>query len=616
MDAAAAAALARHAPFAQMAVADVAAFVRDASPVRHAAGATLLAPADGPVEHLWCVLEGSVQGEGGALADADDGSLRHEAGALFPIAAALAARPVNLRYVAQGDTVCLRLPVAAMQALARTSPAFADHLNRGVLRFFERSRRAMQAAYTSQTLLEQALETPLGDLPRKTPVAVGEGASLADALAAMHDHGVGSVLVLDAAGAAQGILTRHDVLGRVALAQRPLGGPVADVMTKPVHTLDARATAQDAVLAMARHGIRHVPVTDARGRVVSIVSERDLFALQRLSLTQVGAAIRAAPDARALVGIAADIRRLASNLLAQGVAARQLTDLITHLNDSLTAQLVRLLAVEHRLDLGRACWLAFGSEGRGEQTIATDQDNGLVFLSDDPARDRPAWLALGHAANLALDAAGYPLCKGGVMAGNPDCCLTPEEWRARFERWMAQGGPQDLLNASIYFDLRAIAGRFELADPLRTFVTERARGLPRFLKQLADNALTHGAPLNWLGRIDGEAIDLKLQGTAIFVDATRLLALAHGIGATGTRQRIAALAQAGHLPSSEADVWIGAFEFLQMLRLRVQSGAGHGGEHPNRLRVADLNEIDRLVLREVLRVARSLQQRLELDYQR
>jgi CBS domain-containing protein len=316
-----------------------------------------------------------------------------------------------------------------------------------------------------------------------------------------------------------------------------------------------------------------------------------------------------------LVVLARDIRQLARNLLAQGVAARQLTEMISHLNDVLTEHLVGLLAARRGLDLGRACWLAFGSEGRSEQTVATDQDNGLVFESDDPARDRPAWLALGHEVNLALDACGYPLCKGGVMAGNPDCCLSAEEWRSRFARWMEQGAPQDLLKASIYFDLRPIAGRAEIGNPLREFVTERAQQMPRFRKQLADNALTHEPPLNWLGRIGGEAIDLKLQGTAIFVDATRLLALAHGVPHTNTRRRVEALASAGHVPAAEAEVWIGAFEFLQLLRLRVQTGP-HDAEQPNRLDIATLNDIDRLVLREVLRVARALQQRLELDYRR
>ena len=236
-------------------------------------------------------------------------------------------------------------------------------------------------------------------------------------VAALHPaRRIGSIVVADAAGRVEGILTRYDVLGRIALPGVSLDTPVAQVMVQPVHTLSAEHTAQDAALLMSRHGIRHVPVTRG-GRLVGLVSERDLFAMQRLSLKQVGTAIRAAADVPTLRLVAQDIRRFARNLLGQGVQARQLTELISHLNDVLTARLVELVARQRGLNLERACWLAFGSEGRGEQTIATDQDNGLAFDSPSPDADRPAWQALGHEVNQRLADCGYPLCSGGVMAG-------------------------------------------------------------------------------------------------------------------------------------------------------------------------------------------------------
>lgn len=484
------------------------------------------------------------------------------------------------------------------------------------------SQRALQASYASQLLAEQTLETPLGGIARRTPVGVSADTPVGQALQLMHERHVGSVLVLGKAGEALGILTQHDVLGRVTLARVPMESPIEQVMSAPVWTLTVDHTAQDAALLMSRHGVRHLPVTEG-GRVVGVVSQRDLFAMQRLSLKHVSLAIRAARDVPTLAAVAHDIRQLARGLLGQGVAARQLTELISHLNDVLTEHLVGLLAAESGVDLRRACWVAFGSEGRSEQTIATDQDNGIVFESDQPERDRPAWLAFSRRVNDALDACGYPLCSGNVMASNPECCLTPAEWEQRFAHWMEHGAPQDLLAASIYFDLRPIAGGCELAGPLRDFITRGAQRLPRFMKQLADNALSHGPPLTWLGGIDGPSIDLKMQGTALFVDAARLLALAHGVPFTNTRRRIEALAGAGKVPAAEAEVWIGAFEFLQMLRLRVQiekrGPAAQGGgraANPNLLDTAALNELDRHVLKQVLHVARQLQQRLELDYRR
>jgi CBS domain-containing protein len=205
------------------------------------------------------------------------------------------------------------------------------------------------------------------------------------------------------------------------------------------------------------------------------------------------------------------------------------------------------------------------------------------------------------------------------MAGNPQCCLTASEWLARLENWMERGAPEDLLNASIYFDLRALAGRTELAEPLRARIAERARELPRFRKQLADNARRMRVALNWRGALDVEEVDghawldLKMGGTAIFVDAARLFALAHGIAATSTRERLEQSAAAMGAGGSETADWVSAFEALQMLRLRQQVHSPDA-EHSNRIDAKALPAIDRRLLKEALRVARVLQQRVELDY--
>jgi len=615
--------LQRHLPFSQMQPAHVDALLARASEVYFAPDEVVLQPADGPVAELLWVRDGEISGRLGADGGLDTGGFHYERGDIFPVAALLAERAVTATYTATRDSFCLALPKEAVAEVAAVSPPFADHLNRRMLNFIDASRRAVQQAHASNALAQQSLERRLGELVTRAPETCGPGTPLADALARMHAQRIGSIVVVDAAQAPLGILTRVDVLGRITLPQLPLATPIGAVMSTPVHTLDVEHSAHDAALLMSRHGIRHVPVLrDAR--VVGLVSERDLFAMQRLSIRQLSGAIRRADDVETLQSVAADLRRFAATLLAQGVQAKQLTELISHLNDLLTARLVELLAARHGRDMGRACWLAFGSEGRSEQTVATDQDNGLVFESDDPDADRPAWLAFGRAVNEALDACGYPLCRGGIMAGQPDCCRTPAEWRQRFAHWIDHGAPADVLAASIYFDLRPLAGALDLAAPLREFVTRRAADVPRFVKQLAGDALSHAAPLDWLGRIDTrsvdgtETLDLKLQGTAIFVNVARLLALARGLPEVNTRRRFEAYAQAEGLEPRRGETWIAAFEFLQMLRLRAQleDGLGVSAAQPNLIRVDALNFIDRRVLKESLRVARRLQQRVELDYLR
>ena len=351
---------------------------------------------------------------------------------------------------------------------------------------------------------------------------------------------------------------------------------------------------------------------------MGIVSERDLFALSRMSVQRIGADLRAAQDESELRDLAPRIRELARHLGAQGVGARTLTALIAHLNDLLTERLVQIHAERLDLDLKQAAWLAFGSEGRGEQTLATDQDNGIVFRSDNPELDRPRWLALGEAVCASLADCGFPLCKGGVMASQPACCASVQEWCERFQSWLARGTPEELLAASIYFDARALAGATELADPLRA----RARGPAgaRFLHLLTEAALRGKVPLSWRGALDPqtlngqEGLDLKAGGTAVFVEAARILALSQGLEALGTRERLLRAGEALGVAAPEREGWTAAFEFLQGLRLRAHMEAQADPENANWVPMQALNDLDRRTLRVSLRVAQRLQQRLQMEF--
>ena len=489
--------LTRHPPFAQMEPSAIDFFLTHCEQRYFAPAEVLVQPSDGEVEQLFFIRQGSVTGVRG-LADVS-GAFQYEAGDMFPVGAAVARRAVTATYSAVADTFVLALSVTAMRELAEASPVFSDFLRRRIAGFLELSRRALQVAYSSQALAEQSLETPLGNLVSRAPVSCGPDTPLREALVSMHEKRTGSILVVDPQGRAVGILTRYDVIGRIALAEVPLDTPIGQVMVHPVHSLTATDTAHDAALLMSRHGVRHVPVT-RDGVAIGLVSERDLFAMQRLSLKQVSTSIRAARDVGTLKLVAQDIRRLARSLLSQGVQARQLTSLISHLNDVLTQRLLELKSAEHGVDLASLCWLALGSEGRSEQTIATDQDNALILPDGATQAQREKILVFAHDVNVALDACGYPLCRGGVMAGEPACCLTLREWRERFAVWIDHGAPQDLLNASIYFDMRGLAGYTELAQHLHAEVLEAGAAHAAFSQADGAERVVPGGALELAGR--------------------------------------------------------------------------------------------------------------------
>ena len=396
-------------------------------------------------------------------------------------------------------------------------------------------------------------------------------------------------------------------------------------MTPALHSLPSHAFAYEAAITMIRNRIRHILVTD-EGRLVGVVSERDLFSLQRLGLGEITTQIRLADEIDTLAGIAAEIRKLTRLLVEQGVAAGQLTLYVSVLNDRLCERVIEVVRKRHRWERVSWCWLGFGSEGRLEQTFSSDQDNGIVFAAHDdspPDEIRARLLPFAREVNEALDACGFPWCKGNVMASNPALCLSAGEWREKMGGWFMHWEPEALLEASIYFDFRPLYGDVTLAADLREWVLGNARLYPGFLRQMAENAVRAKPALGKLGRFVTEnvpqaphSIDFKLYGVRPFVDAARIFALAQGLPQTNTVERLRASRAGGRMSEADTAAIVDAFLFIQRIRLRHQASQDAPGvEVANRIDPDTLHELDRSVLKESFKLAQRLQQRLALDYQ-
>ncbi|HLS55150.1 MAG TPA: DUF294 nucleotidyltransferase-like domain-containing protein [Zeimonas sp.] len=471
----------------------------------------------------------------------------------------------------------------------------------------------------------QAVHSPVDSLIRREPVTVRLDASIREAIGIMARLRIGSVIVADGSGRLPlGIFTLTDLLHRVALSAYDLDQPIAGVMTAGVVTVRPQTSAYQAALIMARRGLRHLPVVEPDGNLVGIVSEGDLFALHRTGVRDLSSDIREARDLAALQACAADIRRTIDALLSRGTAAAQMTHLISTLNDLLASRIIELTHDEFDLPAVKWCWIALGSEGRYEQTLSTDQDNGIVFDAPTAAQARSvrdSLLPFAQAVNRKLDACGFPLCPGGIMAGNAECCLSVNEWRARFSRWLQTPEPKALLNASIFFDFRPLYGDEELADGLRSWLVEAARDAPLFLRLMAANALECRPPLGLVRdfRFDRNkefprTLDLKTFGTRPFVDAARVLALANGVAHTGTVQRLRSVGEIAHMGGDDVAAIVDGFGFIQLLRLQRQRSMPAGSAGSNRIDPDALNELDRHILKKSFGQARKLQSRLALDY--
>lgn len=469
------------------------------------------------------------------------------------------------------------------------------------------------------------LSTPIAVLLRRAPVTCPRDTPVRDALARMRQENVGSILLMDESGAPAGMFTLKDLRDRVALGACDIDQPMSRVMTPHPFCLPAEAPAFQAALAMAQRSIHHVVVT-RDGGVVGVISEKDLFDLQRVGVTRIASTLCLAEDLPTLQRAAEDTRRLARNLMAQGVGAEQLTLLISQLNDQLTQRILYLAFAGSGLEDASWCWLSLGSEGRLEQTLLTDQDNGLIFVPPEgrTAEDlRPAFLAVAQRVNEWLDACGFPLCKGEVMASNPKWCLTLAEWQDTFGQWIFRGDAPVLLNASIFFDFRPLAGDTRLAESLRQWLHERIKDNRQFLKLLVLNALGNRPPLGLVRdfTLDGEGaeagtLELKMHGTTPFVDAARIFALAAGQAATGTVARLREAGAAWKLDTDEVEAWVGAFLYIQQTRLQLhQRQLDASRPLGNRLDPEVLSSVERQALKEAFRQARKLQGRMESFFQ-
>ncbi|MFN4264029.1 MAG: DUF294 nucleotidyltransferase-like domain-containing protein [Thioalkalivibrionaceae bacterium] len=611
-------------------------------------------------------------------------------GECFPIGALIGRRPVRTTHRAVVDTRCLELDRDAFDRLRTRSPIFADFCSRRIASLLDRLQgpsaiprvrvattatssedRATPNHTTPDTLQpaasggtgdddvratqpdptralspetrvvdqdrcwsdpvgSNALETPLGVLVNREPITCSPATSIRDALTRMRQADVGSIVVTENRRPL-GLFTLKDLLRETAADQLDLSAPIRRVMTQPAITCHHGARGIDALETFAEYGIKHAVIIDDDGHILGVLSERELLRRTPQTVDRLVSELRQASSLDDLHRALAGRIGLAAMLYERGVSADEILRVISHIHEHATRRTLVLIGQNHDLAGLDWQWLSFGSAARFEQALITDQDNGIIFDDADCDRTerdsrRQRLLSFASAVNDALATLGFEHCPGGIMAGRPDCCLSIEEWRQNFVRWVDQGTPEHLLKASIFFDWRVTVdaghadarSRFEEAPEA---FRQPAQRNTRFRRQLAAVALENRPPLTWLGRLQGDShgVDIKRGGLTPMVDAARILALEVGGRATSTLQRLHDSAAAEALKTDEARDYIAATRFFQRLRLEAQLRSINHGETTrataNLLKTSVLDHLEQRLLKESFRLVRRLQQTLSIRYQ-
>jgi CBS domain-containing protein len=552
----------------------------------------------------------------GAVEVSDDQGrlvLRLAEGDSFAFNALLTGEPTRFRYTLLEDALIWRLPAARFHALRRQFPAF----DRFFLRTLE--ERLLAAARAPQG--NALFATTLAEIASRPPQMLPATASIREAAQAMASRRISSLLI-GTAEDLQGIVTDRDLRNRVLAAGLAPERPVADIMTPDPIGLGADADAFAALLVMLDRRIHHLPVRGADGAVLGVVTSRDLLALQTEHPLYLIRELGLAADVPALKATLERLPELSARLLSAGADGAGLPKVLTALNDAIARRLLELAREQMGPPPAPFAWLSFGSQARAEQTLYTDQDNGLV-VADGANPNDPWFVELARFVCAGLDACGQRFCDGGIMASNPAWRLDLSGWQRQFRTWIAQPNPDALLRASIFFDLRPVAGDAALGRALLDTLAAIGRHDAMFLGILARQSLQHEVPLGVFRRFvvqrDGahrDRLDLKRAGLLPLTEMVRVRALAAGLAATaGTRDRLIALAAAGRLAAGDADALGHAFDLFTRLRLVHQLHQLRAGEAADNWIDPDaLPGPDRAALRDAFGLVRNAQAALAAEF--
>ena len=466
-----------------------------------------------------------------------------------------------------------------------------------------RERREFVALMTSR----------VREAPLRKPFFTDGATDLVTLCHQLAERGRTDALVQD--GDRLGIFTTTDLRDALLRGVPPERIPVRDVAILEPLSVQADDELFEALILMLRHGFHRVIVREGEA-IVGVLTQLDLMAFVANHSQLIALEAERATTVAELGAAAAQIEGLIRVLTEDGVRVEVIAGLVGGLNRRIFDRLWTLVAPDELR--ANSCLLVMGSEGRGEQIIRTDQDNGLI-LRDGFAF--PELEAVTDAFTAALIDFGYPPCPGGIMVSRPLWRQPLEGFRQALRDWTQGSDPEGPMNLAIFLDAAVVSGDAQLLADARAYLARLLAGSDAFHARFASAIERFGGDGGWWRRLPGlrgrEAaeIDLKKLGIFPLVHGVRTLALQYRVDAVGTAERITALAAAGRIDAGTGRDLVDALRCLMGLKLANNLRQIAAGRTPdNSVRLSELGTLDRQLLRDALAIVRSFKQWLAMHY--
>lgn len=564
--------------------------VRGVEVAFYAAGTVLVRAGGEPLRHLYVIRRGAVrlEREGQTLQTLEEGEA-------FGYTSLITGK-ASIDVTVEDDLLAYRLPDAHFQQLL-SDATFARHFAVAL------SERLKASLTQSPVATFQAdLSQEVGQLVRRGPVWIDATATVGQAARVMRGERISSVLVRTEP---PGIVTDRDFRARVLAEGRGPETPLLEVVSRPVHGVPAGTPVYEAWKTLLEAGVHHLAV-ERGGDIVGVLTSTDLLKCSAQGPVSVLRSVERLSGRESLPGFGARVAEMTSALLAGGLDANTIAGFAGRLADALLRRLLAWAEEELGPPPAPYAWLEFGSAGRMEQTLLTDQDNALVY-SDEGAHHRAWFQRLAERVGTDLETAGSARCPGGRMARRWHATLS--EWAGRIDECVEDRPP----DAAVFFDGRKVGGALDVS-PIEAALA-RAPRQRLFLRALARGALAFSPPGRFLLR-EASHVDLKAQGIAPIVYLARCYAIEVGSAARNTFERLDAALEGGLMGEAvHADV-TEAYRFLLGLRLRAQLRRVAAHEPiTSEVHVADLSALERNRLKDSLRAVRRWQDKAAYHYQ-
>ncbi|QKS71308.1 cyclic nucleotide-binding domain-containing protein [Paenalkalicoccus suaedae] len=455
--------------------------------------------------------------------------------------------------------------------------------------------------------------------------------TIQDAAKLITEWNTAGIVVVHDSGMLAGVITQQQVIR--GFMQGSANDPVKDWMEHSPHTIQENAFSYEVLTFFKDDYIDLVPVMKGE-QVVGILMAESFLQLQDSKYLNLSYRMQHAKHVRELKKLApsysADFHTFTEALLNERTHPTEVCEFISSYNDQLHRKIITFALKDmEREGFGKPpigfCFVVMGSQGRKEQAFSTDQDNGLILANYQHLANKRDIEEYFHRfaakVNDGLMEAGFPECKGGIMARERRWCREIAEWEEEVIRWVRESDSQEIRDFTIFIDYRPVYGDFTLAESLRDAITEKISKGKLLHAMLMKDTIRFRIPINPLGRISvkgkSKTIDLKKSALMQIVNGVRIFAIRYGIQEVSTVARLKKLQEMEIFHPRDVKNAKLAMDVLLDFRIRENiRQLRHDEPLSNELSPQNLDKDDRRQLKDALIIAKRLQQMSELSFQK